>query len=166
MCPQQTAKLARWQVQLLSWSGGMLWLTGVAWLLLHYLGRTKGAFGPQADPLEPWMLRLHGLAMIAALLGVGGLLVAHVRKGWGYRRQRVVGTLLAAAVGVLVLTGYLLYYVGNEDLRGWISLGHWLVGVLLPAVFIVHYRRGSLRRSASSTGGSPAGAACLQQRRL
>jgi hypothetical protein len=137
----RTAKLASWQVQLLIWSGAVLWLTGAAWLVLHYFGRIKGAFGPETNPLEPWMLRLHGLAMIASLLGIGGLLVVHVWKGWSYRHQRLIGSVLMGLVGLLVLTGYLLYYVGDEELRNWISAGHWLVGLLLPAVFIVHYRR-------------------------
>jgi len=139
---RRPAKLARWQVHLLSWSGGLLWLTGGAWLLLHYFYRVKGEFGPEASPFEPWMLRLHGLAMIVSLIAVGGLLVAHVWKGWNYRHQRVMGGLLTGIVCVLVLTGYLLYYVGNEDVREWISAGHWLVGILLPAIFFVHYRRG------------------------
>jgi hypothetical protein len=138
----RTAKLARWQIQLLSWSGGVLWLTGVAWLLLHYFGRIKGEFGPEANPLEPWMLRFHGLAMIVSLLGVGTLLVVHVWKGWAHRHQRLVGCVLLAAVALLVLTGYLLYYVGNEEDRSWVSLVHWLLGVALPVVFIIHYRRG------------------------
>jgi hypothetical protein len=146
----RTAKLARWQIRLLSWSGGMLWLTGVAWLLLHYFGRIKGEFGPEANPLEPWMLRLHGLAMIVSLLGVGTLLVVHVWKGWGYRYQRLIGFLLLSAVAVLILTGYLLYYVGDEEARSLVSLVHWVVGVLLPVIFLVHYRRGQwLTRAAA-----------------
>ena len=148
----RTAKLARWQIQLLSWSGGALWLTGIAWLLLHYFGRTRGAFGPETNPLEPWMLRFHGLAMVASLLGLGGLLVVHVWKGWSYRHQRLVGTFLLATVGILVVTGYLLYYVGDEELRSWVSLIHWLVGVLLPILFIVHYRRGRWLGRTSPSG--------------
>jgi hypothetical protein len=137
----RTAKLARWQIQLLCWSGGILWLTGAAWLLLHNFGQIKGAFGPETNPLEPWMLRLHGMAMIASLVGVGSLLVVHVWKGWAYPHQKLIGSLLLGIVGVLVLTGYLLYYVGSEEQRNLISLIHWLVGLLLPIIFLVHYRR-------------------------
>jgi hypothetical protein len=142
----RTAKLARWQVQLLSISGAVLWLTGAAWLLLHYFGRVQGQFGPQANPLEPWLLRLHGLTMIAALLGVGSLLVVHIRKGWNYRTQRVLGVVLSSAVGLLILSGYLLYYVGDEDLRNWVSIVHWAIGLGAPIAFILHYTR---RRSLS-----------------
>lgn len=149
---RRPAKLVRWQVQLLIWSGSLLWSTGGIWLFLHHFYRVKGEFGPEANPLEPWMLRLHGLAMIVSLVGVGSLLVAHVWKGWSYRHQRVMGSLMTGIVGILVLSGYLLYYVGNEEVREWISLGHWLVGLLLPAIFILHYRRG--HRIVQSTPAS------------
>ena len=29
----KSAKLARWQIRLLCWSGALLWLSGAAWLL-------------------------------------------------------------------------------------------------------------------------------------
>lgn len=136
------ARLASWQMHLICWSGGVLWATGICWLLLHYCFRLKGEFGPQANPAEPWMLRLHGLAMVASLLGLGSLLVSHVRKGWHYRHQRLVGGLLAGVLGVLILTGYLLYYVGDEGVRDWISASHWVLRTGLPILFIVHFLRG------------------------
>jgi hypothetical protein len=33
-------------------------MTGTAWLLLPYFGQTEGPFGLQANPLEPWSLRI------------------------------------------------------------------------------------------------------------
>lgn len=144
----KTAKLARWQIRLLCWSGGILWVSGFAWLVLHNFGQVKGEFGPEANPAEPWMLRLHGAAMIAALLGAGSLLVVHVWRGWGYRSQRVLGVLLTGIVALLILSGYLLYYVGDEDLRSWISIIHWVVGIVLLPTFMLHYLRGRRIRRA------------------
>jgi hypothetical protein len=145
------AKLARWQIWLLTLSGGTLWLTGVVWLLLHYFGQVQGDFGPETNPFEPWMLRLHGLAMIASLLGVGSLLAIHIVKGWQHRRQRLVGIFLLGIVGLLVVTGYLLYYVGDDDRRWVISTLHWSVGLVLPTIFLIHYRRAqSIRRTIFS----------------
>lgn len=138
----KTAKLARWQIHLLCWSGGVLWFSGMAWLLLHNFGQVKGEFGPETNPAEPWLLRLHGAAMIAALLGSGSLLVVHVWRGWNYRSQRVPGLVLAAILTLLIVTGYLLYYVGNEDARRWVSIVHWLIGILILPSFVLHYRRG------------------------
>jgi hypothetical protein len=138
----KTAKLARWQVRLLCWSGGLLWLSGVAWLLLHDYGQVQGEFGPEANPAEPWMMRLHGAAMIAALLGSGSLLVAHVWRGWTYRSQRVLGLALVIILAVLILTGYLLYYAGDDSLRWWVSAVHWIIGIVVLPLFLVHYYQG------------------------
>ena len=119
-------------------AGSVLWLSGLAWLLLHYYAPIEGDFGPEANPLEPWLLKVHGLATIAALLAVGGLLAAHVTAGWEVRQQRVRGLAIGAAVLVLTATGYLLYYAGNEQLRQSSSFVHWVLGLGSPAIFLWH----------------------------
>jgi hypothetical protein len=138
----KTAKLAKWQIRLLCWSGSLLWLSGVAWLYLHNFGQISGDFGPETNPLEPWMLKIHGAAMLVALLGMGSLLVVHIWRGWGYRSQRMLGLTLSGTLIVLIVSGYLLYYVGNEEARSWISLIHWVVGLLSLIIFVLHYRQG------------------------
>jgi hypothetical protein len=135
----RSARLARWQIWLLTISGTALWLSGAAWLLLHYYGQIEGEFGPETNPVEPWMMRLHGAVLIPALLGFGGLFVAHMPKGWKDYRQRLIGLGLTSLIGLLILTGYLLYYVGDDGLRGWISLIHWAIGLGVPGIFIWHY---------------------------
>lgn len=139
MAHTRSARLAKWQIWLLTLSGTALWLSGAAWLLLHYFGQVEGEFGPEINPLEPWMLRLHGAALIPALLGFGALFVVHIPKGWKDRRQRWIGVGLAALVGLLILSGYLLYYAGSDDLRIWVSLIHWVIGLGVPVIFIWHY---------------------------
>lgn len=143
---RRTARLARWQIWLLSLSGGALWLSGGGWLLLHYYGQTEGAFGPEMNPLEPWMMTLHGFFLIPALLGIGGMLVAHIPKGWDYKRQRVLGIALCLVSAELIGSGYLLYYAGDEVLREWSSLAHWAIGLTLPAIFLWHYISGQKAR--------------------
>jgi len=153
----RSARLARWQIWLLTLSGASLWLSGGAWLLLHYFGQVEGDFGPAMNPLEPWMMRLHGFVLIPALLGIGGMLIAHIPKGWTHAAQRVAGVALCAWLSVLIATGYMLYYVGAEDVRAWTSIAHWSFGLALPAIFVWHYlngllvrrRRGKRRRSNS-----------------
>lgn len=139
----KSAKLARWQLHLVCWSGALLWLSGAVWLVLHNFLRVEGEFGPEINPLEPWMLRLHGAAMIGALLGIGSLLVVHVWRGWGYRSQRWIGVALISLAAFLTVTGYLLYYVGDDEWRGWISVAHWAGGIIALAAFLVHYRSGT-----------------------
>ena len=119
-------------------TGSVLWLSGVAWLLVHFYAPIESDFGPEANPSEPWLLKAHGLAMIAALLAIGGLLAAHVTAGWEVRRQRVKGIALGATVLVLTATGYLLYYASNEQLRESASTIHWVLGLGSPVIFLWH----------------------------
>lgn len=142
----RSARLTRWQVMLLTISGTLLWLSGGAWLLLHYFGQAQGEFGPETNPLEPWLLRLHGLVVIPALVGLGGLLVAHIPKGWSDVPQRRIGLGLAALLLVLIVTGYLLYYVGGDAARDLASATHWITGLGAPALFIWHYVHGKSSR--------------------
>lgn len=144
----KTAKLARWQIRLLCWSGGLLWVTGTTWLLLHHFFQVEGEFGPEANPAEPWLLRLHGAAMLAALLGAGSLLVVHVWRGWTYRSQRMLGSVLTAIVGALIMSGYLLYYVTDDGVRSIVSLLHWIVGIAILPLFVLHYRQGKRIRDS------------------
>lgn len=138
----KTAKLARWQVRLLCWGCAALWLSGVAWLLLHNFIQVQSDFGPEANPLEPWMLRIHGAAMQIVLLGLGSLLVVHVWRGWTYRSQRALGISLLSVAGLLIVSGFMLYYVGDEDWRGVTSTAHWIVGILALPMFLLHYFQG------------------------
>lgn len=140
-----SAKLPRWHLNLLTYAGGLLWLSGAVWLLLHYYFQTNGEFGPTSNPLEPWLLRLHGLVLIPALLGIGGLFVAHIPKGWTHPRQRTIGLILGGVLIVLIASGYLLYYVGGEDARPLISVIHWVIGLCLPLVYLLHRRRKKAR---------------------
>lgn len=141
-----TARLARWQIWLLTLSGSALWLSGSAWLLLHYYGQATSEFGPVMNPLEPWMMKAHGLALIPALLGIGGMFVAHVPKGWKHQAQRIAGIVLCTFLGLLVASGYLLYYLGDEGARELTSLVHWSVGFVLPVSFVWHWLNGLKQR--------------------
>ncbi|WP_176590289.1 hypothetical protein [Sphingobium sp. EM0848] len=138
----KTAKLARWQIRLLCWSGGLLWGTGAAWLILHNFFQIEGEFGPEANPAEPWLLRMHGAAMLVTILALGSLLVVHVWRGWTYRSQRLLGGVMTALSTILILTGYLLYYLTEDGLRGNAALIHWLLGIMALPLFVLHYRQG------------------------
>lgn len=138
----KTARLARWQVRLLATSGFVLWVTGATWLLLHYYFQKQGDFGPETNPAEPWMMRLHGLALLGMLLGTGSLLVVHVWRGWGYRAHRVHGVAMLVTASVLILSGYLLYYASDELGRPIISIVHWVIGLASLPLFLWHYAAG------------------------
>jgi hypothetical protein len=131
-------KLRRWHFQLLLWSLLALWVTGVAWLWLHYFQQVEGEFGPEPHPVEPWMLRLHGFFMLPAMLALGGIAVTHFVIGWRYKHKRVSGLVQAGLFLALILTGYALYYAGDETQRTIASITHWIIGAGAPIVFIWH----------------------------
>ena len=118
-----------------------LWLSGALWLVLHYFLRRAGEFGVLPHPLEPWVLKLHG-AFAFATLGIGGLLWAvHIVPMWLRGHRRPSGIAITALFALLALSGYLLYYTGDEDLRAGIALLHWLAGLVALLPMLVHVLR-------------------------
>jgi hypothetical protein len=101
-----------------------VWLSGSLWLLFHYFVVHPGPFGPASSPLEPWWLKLHGAFAFAAIWIFGLLWGVHIPAGWSGGRRRGTGGLLVTILGWLVLSGYLLYYLGDETARPLISLLH------------------------------------------
>jgi hypothetical protein len=122
-------------------TGLTLWASGVGWLVFHRFVRIDGEFGPTQSPYEAWWLKLHGAAAFLTLFTLGLLWGVHVLKGWASARRRGSGGALLALLLTLTLSGWLLYYAGNDDLRAAASLAHWIPGLLLPAFYIVHRLR-------------------------
>jgi hypothetical protein len=124
-------------------AGSGLWLTGAAWLVLHYFCVRKTDFGPQPHPLEYWSRAAHGLFGFVSLWTFGMLWAAHIVGGWYSARRRMTGLATATILGALILSGYLLYYVGDDGVLSWVSLIHWAIGLSLPVIFLAHrIRRG------------------------
>jgi hypothetical protein len=115
-----------------------LWASGAAWLLFHYFLMSRGPFGPEPSPLEPWWLKLHGAFAFAALWAFGLLWGVHIVKGWSLGRRRWSGVALFAGLVVLVLSGYLLYYLGSDMARAVASTLHWGVGLAAPVLYLAH----------------------------
>lgn len=140
-------RLGRWHQTYLYTVGAVLVLSGILWLWFHYFVRIEGEFGPTLHPLEPWWLRVHGIAGAAFLIGFGSVLPGHVRRAWGAHRNRVTGTIFFAAMLTMTLTGYLLYYVGVQAVRDNMALVHWIVGLGFPLLTGWHVWRGRVWRS-------------------
>jgi hypothetical protein len=117
---------------------GLLWLSGLVWVLFHYFGVHQGEFGEVRSPLEPWSLKIHGAAAMAFLLVLGSLISGHIRRGWALKRNRLSGVIVTSTCGVLILSGWILYYLATENVRNAVSLIHWIVGLLLPLLIYLH----------------------------
>jgi len=84
------------------------------------------------------LLRLHGAAAMVLLVLAGAAIALHVPGAWRERKNRLTGALLAGALGALALTGYFLYYAGDEALRSAAGWSHWGLGLALPALGALH----------------------------
>jgi MYXO-CTERM domain-containing protein len=119
-----------------------IWASGAAWLGAHYFLRLNTTFGFETNPAEPWLLATHGAFAFASLFSLGLLWGVHVVNGWAVRRRRMSGGVLLGAVAFLALTGYLLYYAGDDTLRNITSIAHWAVGLAALGLFLGHrFRR-------------------------
>ena len=115
-----------------------VWLTGGLWLVFHYWFITEGQFGPQVHPSELWWLRLHGAFAFATIWLFGLMWGIHVTVAWPFGRRRWSGAIMTGLLLWLTISGYLLYYVGDEKARPIISVLHWTLGLTCPLVFFWH----------------------------
>ncbi len=125
----------------------VLFASGAGWWVAHtwLLSADDGATASNA--IEPWLLKVHGAAAMAALLVLGALYPVHIARSWRTRRNRGWGIGLVVACLVLILTGYLLYYAGGEIVRDAAASIHLWLGVALPIILGVHIWRGRATRS-------------------
>jgi hypothetical protein len=111
-------------------------LTGVGWLMAD---RHK-----EAADAELWqqtaanLLMVHGGAAMLTLLLLGALLPLHLQRAWRGGKNRATGAVMVTLNAILIVTAFGLYYSGSDVVRPWISDLHIGVGLLLPAVFVVH----------------------------
>jgi hypothetical protein len=129
------ARSTRWALYSI---GAGVWLSGGLWLLFHYRFAEQGEFGPKIHPLEPWWLNLHGAFGFAAIWIFGLLWGVHVSRAWPGMRRRWSGALMTGTFGGLILSGYLLYYIGSDHARSIVSIVHWGIGLASPICFGVH----------------------------
>ena len=139
-------RLGEWHQAYLYGMGTVLILSGALWLLFHYFVRIPGDFGPTLHPLEPWFLAIHGISAAGLLIGFGSVMPGHVRRAWRSARNRITGSIFFGVMLALTVSGYLLYYVGSETARSFLSIFHWVVGFSLPALAGWHIWRGRVWR--------------------
>ncbi len=136
-------KLPSWHKRWLYTSFTALLATGLAWLLLHY-GRDAESL---PLPAEGWLMRIHGLASMLALLSLGMVAGSHVPAGWrlstqaGRHGQRRSGLWLSTLLAVVVLMAYGLLYLVPEawhEMAGWLHAG---LALSLPLLWWWHRPR-------------------------
>ncbi len=139
-------QLARWHRHAIYLTAIVLAVSGVLWLVFHNFMRSRGAYGEIQHPLTAWWLKIHGAAAMAGLFALGSLSITHIRCAWRSRRNLWSGSVLVITIGALVLTSYLLYYAGDDDLRAYASLVHWIIGLACAAALPLHIALGRRRK--------------------
>jgi cytochrome b561 len=125
----------------------LLFFSGAGWAYWNYLVAHSGDFEASA---KTWAMKIHGAAAMAILVLIGALLTGHVKVAWRARRNRGNGALLLGVFGILIITGYGLYYAGGEELRAWTSWIHLSVGLSIPILIVLHVALGKKTRPANT----------------
>lgn len=134
--PTGPIRLTAWQEStLLAVLAGLV-ASGAVWLVFHHLVPVREDMGTHLA--EAWSLRLHGGLAMGALVLLGMLVPTHLLFAWRRRINRGSGGVMAGAMVLLTVTGYLLYYLGSPALRDVASLLHWVVGLVLPGLLGLH----------------------------
>lgn len=116
----------------------VLFGSGLVWWALQRWALVDTDFGPAAHPLSPWMLKLHGLAAMAFLIVLGVLVPEHMRRCWHAEKNRLSGVGMITVLIILSISGWLLYYAGNEHLRALTSDVHVWLGLAVPIIVAGH----------------------------
>ena len=156
MTPGEVRELARARVGhmqrrrrlSLYWTSAAVLVTGLVWLYVHYFMEAVDSFGFEgAHPAEKWALIAHAICSFYGLWWFGLLWPTHIYKGWRAGIRRWSGGTLFGCVSWLTITGVTLYYIGQEWLRQWVSLLHWIAGIACAVAFAVHLKSRSPRGS-------------------
>jgi hypothetical protein len=119
----------------------ILLLSGAGWAWSHHLD-TTGALDELGRRWKPRLLQAHGFAAMGFVLLLGTLLPGHVRRAWHARKNRANGGFFLGAVALLTLSGYALYYLGDEIARNTFAQFHLWLGLISPLLLILHIRIG------------------------
>jgi len=141
---KQRNRLSRSQSRSLYASAAVLVLSGLMWLSVHQLAwpvMSRASMEGLPSPWEPWLMRLHGAAMMAMLFLIGRISSTHVMRGLRLHLRVRDGVGLLVGAALLALTGYSLYYLIPDDWRdanGWV---HAAIGIVWTVTLLWHRRR-------------------------
>ena len=117
----------------------VLFVTGAVWLIADSQKDANSEFWQATSAA---LLMVHGGAAMVVLVLLGVLIPIHIRRAWLSCKNRLTGTVMAAANVLLIVTAFGLYYAGSDVLRAWISNAHIAVGLAFPILISVHMLTG------------------------
>jgi cytochrome bd-type quinol oxidase subunit 2 len=110
-------------------TGAVVLASGVSWL---------AAREPRHSGFAAAAMEIHGGAAMVLLILVGAVSALHAPAAWREGKNLWSGVAVAAVMSVLILTGFLLYYLGDEHARSFASIVHWTVGLAAGALLGLH----------------------------
>lgn len=141
----------------LVWTFGLLWVSGCAWLVLHYFFTSVTDFGLVPNPWAAVVLRVHGWLAVGGVYLLGWVSASHVSVRWPQEIKRSSGVAMATLAAVLVLTGYALYYT-TDRLHDGADFIHEVLGAAAILFALTHWRRYRIaRRPVRSPGARDPG---------
>ncbi|HVW71002.1 MAG TPA: hypothetical protein VHB68_18615 [Steroidobacteraceae bacterium] len=118
----------------------LLWVSGCAWLILHFEFPVRTDFGPAPNPWEPSLLRLHGWVAVPMVFLLGWVTADHISDRWHHSRNRLSGFSLAGFALLLTVSGYALYYT-TDRLHDIAAVTHEVLGVMAIVFALLHWAR-------------------------
>jgi hypothetical protein len=128
-----------WLRTVLYVSLGLLWLSGLAWLVLHLFFARDTGFGAATHPWQPGILVVHGVLAVVATFLFGWISGSHVGFNWRRGAQRISGVVLLVLLAALALTGLGSYYLTSDAARAINSILHESAGLLTIVPALVHW---------------------------
>lgn len=126
---------------------GVLLITGVVWLAIHFMAEDPA----ELTALLAWNMKFHGAAAWLATYLIGTIWAAHIKLAWKLQHNRRAGAAFGLMMGLLLVSGYGLYYFNGETLRMLTEWLHWGAGGLAVGLFWLHLSLG--KRHARLSGG-------------
>jgi predicted lysophospholipase L1 biosynthesis ABC-type transport system permease subunit len=130
----------------------VLFVTGAVWLIADALKDSPS--GDFWQGISASLLTIHGGAAMVPLVLLGALIPVHVMRAWRSRRNRVAGAAMVIANVLFIATAFGLYYAGSDIWRPWISDVHIAVGLIFPALMVIHVLTGRRRAPAADKESS------------
>jgi len=135
----------RWR-QAVEWAVIGLTLSGVAWLMARYVFVSETEFGRQLPSWAARVLAIHGGIAMLSLIAIGAWLPMHVVPRLRRSSGLVTGVSQLGLLALLAATGIGLYYLADETSRPAWSVVHWIAGLVLAILLLVHRRTIRVRR--------------------
>ena len=134
----------RWR-QAVDWAVIGLTLSGAAWLMARHVFASETEFGRQLPSWAARVLAIHGGMAMLSLIAIGAWLPMHVVPRLRRSSGLVTGVSQLGLLAVLAVTGFGLYYLADESSRPAWSVVHWVAGLVLAMLVLVHRRTTTAR---------------------